>query len=38
MNLKDMFGRIQTDSDNRHVDGFPLAAIANIHSLAHSMP
>jgi hypothetical protein len=38
MNLKDMFGRVQADPDNRHLDGSSLAAIANIHSLAHSMP
>ena len=28
VNLKDMFGRIETYSDNRHVDGSPRCAFA----------
>jgi hypothetical protein len=38
MNLKDMFGRIQPDPDNRHSDGSSWLRLSQHHSLAHSIP
>jgi hypothetical protein len=37
MKLKDMFGRVQPDPANRHLDG-SFGCVDQPHSLAHSMP